>query len=350
MQKEDFSEILEKYLSGRATDEEIQIVEDWYSAMGASQSAKPGQGVNNEEQQGARYLANIMQHVGESERKGLEAPRSRFFLPAYVSAIAACILLIIAVVFLIPKKEAITGPATVAQESYGATWHEETNEGPKAKQLKLPDGSKVVLERNSSLRYSIEFDVLNREVFLEGEAFFEVNPDPLKPFMVYANDVITRVLGTSFTVRSYRHDEQVKVVVKTGKVSVFAHGDTTRNSAEEIILTPNQEMIYNRSEKLVQRRLVEEPQQIVSGQTENLRFEDAPLKEIIRAIEQVYGVEIEYDEEKFATCVLTTSVTSGGLYNRMDIITTAIGATYELKDDRIVINGSGCDHNIDKKH
>lgn len=61
-------------------------------------------------------------------------------------------------------------------------------------------------------------------------------------------------------------------------------------------------------------------------------------------------VEIEYDEEKFAICVLIILVISGGLYNCMDIIIIVIGVTYELKDDRIVINGFGCDHNIDKKY
>lgn len=350
MQKEDFREILEKYLSGRATEEEIQLVENWYSAMGDRYTAGFDPSVNDEKKQEARYLANIMQRIGNGGTKRMAVPRSRFFLPAYMSAIAACLLLLIVVAYLMPQKAALTIPEVAVQETYEATWQDLTNDGSKARQVSLPDGSKVVLEPKSSIRFLTRFDVSTREVFLEGEAFFEVIPDPQKPFMVYANDVITRVLGTSFTVRSFRNDQQVKVIVKTGKVSVFANGDTARSRPEEIILTPNQEMIYNRSDRLVQRRLVEEPQQIVKEQTENLRFEDAPLKEIIDAIEQVYGVEIEYDEKKFATCVLTTSVTSGGLYNRMDIITTAIGATYELKDDRIVINGSGCDHHFDKKH
>jgi transmembrane sensor len=66
------------------------------------------------------------------------------------------------------------------------------------------------------------------------------------------------------------------------------------------------------------------------------------------AIEKIYGVRIEYDENKFSSCTLTTALSGGGLYNRMDIITSAIGAKYELKDDRIVIEGAGCNYRLKK--
>ena len=95
----------------------------------------------------------------------------------------------------------------------------------------------------------------------------------------------------------------------------------------------------------VARRIVEKPQPMVSAEEmERLRFEEAPLQDVLEAIEKVYGVHIDYDADKFSSCTLTTSVSGGGLYNRMDIITSAIGAHYELKEDRIVISGTGCNY------
>jgi hypothetical protein len=73
-----------------------------------------------------------------------------------------------------------------------------------------------------------------------------------------------------------------------------------------------------------------------------MRFEDAPLKEVFDAIEKIYGVDIEYDQDQFAFCTITTSVSGGGLYNRMDIITSTIGAQYELDENRIIVKGTGC--------
>jgi transmembrane sensor len=233
----------------------------------------------------------------------------------------------------------------VLAESAAIAWTNMANTSDVVQTYDLPDGSNVTLQPNSSLKFSALFNASIREVQLEGEGFFDVIRNKDKPFIVYANDITTRVLGTSFTVRSFSEDKQVTVVVKTGKVSVLTRSSAIPSVTEETILTPNQEIVYNRAEKIVERRIVETPEPIVSEeQIDRMRFEEAPLNEIVEAIERVYGVNIVYDETKFATCILTTSISGRGLFNRMDIITTAIGATYELKEDRIVIRGAGCNH------
>jgi len=223
------------------------------------------------------------------------------------------------------------------------SWKHIANDDQVAQRYTLPDGSHVTLEPHSSMKFSSLFNVLVREVHLEGEGFFEVTNCKGTPFLVYANEVTTKVLGTSFTIRAFRQDKKVTVAVKTGRVSVYTKPAEAPDKTEEIILTPNQEVIYDRAEKVVAKRIVEKPEPIISvEEIERMRFEEAPLKEILEAIEKIYGVDIEYDEEQFASCMLTTSVSSGGLYNRMDIITSAIGAEYELNEERIVVKGTGC--------
>src|SRR5690606_35184035 len=90
------------------------------------------------------------------------------------------------------------------------------------------------------------------------------------------------------------------------------------------------------------RMIVSEPKAIIPAEEfDRMRFEGAPVKEIFDALEKVYGVDIAYDEEKFATCTLTTSISGQNIYNRLDIICKVIGASYEVKDGRIMIYGPG---------
>jgi hypothetical protein len=73
-----------------------------------------------------------------------------------------------------------------------------------------------------------------------------------------------------------------------------------------------------------------------------MRFEEVPVTEIFKALEKAYGVDIEFDEAIFSSCELTTVISSDDIYSRLNIICDAIGTSYTLKEDRIVIKSSGC--------
>ena len=340
MEQKDFREILNRYQSGRASEHEIQMVEKWYKKMGEQPVSPVGA---EEEILEEQYLVTIMGRVAKGAPQKQKS-KANILLQRYFVAVAASLVLLIVTLVVITKdireqKEPISG--NELREGSGG---DISNNSTTAQRHTLPDGSSVTLEPNSNIRFSSSFNISAREVRLEGEAFFEVVPSKNKPFLVYANDVTTKVLGTSFTVRSFQKDKHVTVAVKTGKVSVFAKSASS-DPTQEIILTPNQEVTYDRTERIAARRIVEKPQPMVSAEEmERLRFEEAPLQDVLEAIEKVYGVHIDYDADKFSSCTLTTSVSGGGLYNRMDIITSAIGAHYELKEDRIVISGTGCNY------
>jgi hypothetical protein len=127
-------------------------------------------------------------------------------------------------------------------------------------------------------------------------------------------------------------------------VSVLAGQDKRVDKVASLILTPNQEIIYNKQEEEIVRRLVETPLPVLPpAEIKRMRFKGASVKVVFEAIEKAYAVDIEFDETLFSACTLTTSISDGGLYNRLDIITSAIGAKYELKENRIVVSGAGCD-------
>lgn len=209
----------------------------------------------------------------------------------------------------------------------------------------LPDGSKALLKPKSRLSYNKTFEGKLREVYLEGEAFFEVIKNPKKPFMVYSNGLITKVLGTSFSVKAFESDKEVIVKVTTGKVSVYAQ-NTARNQDPEIngiVLTPNQKMIFGKENQRFSRTLVERPVVIITDkELQQFSFNDAPVEEIFLALEKAYGVKIIFDKDVVSTCHLTTSLTNENLFEKLDIICAGIEANYKVVDAQIIISSNGC--------
>lgn len=223
--------------------------------------------------------------------------------------------------------------------------HEVINTSNEPMLVGLSDGSSVTLEKNSRLSYSKDFTGVEREVFLSGEAFFDVTKNPAKPFVVYANELVTKVLGTSFSIKAFEEDQRVIVSVKTGKVSVFANKSKTTESlaAKGVTLIPNQRAIFSRTKETLSRTLVEQPQIVISKEElTHFTFTNAPVASIFEALKKAYGVEIRYDEEVLSGCRLTTSLSNETLYERLDVICEAIDATYKVIEDQVVIAGKRC--------
>ena len=211
--------------------------------------------------------------------------------------------------------------------------------------VSMPDGSKAILKPNSRLSYNESFAGLIREVYLSGEAFFDVRKNPGKPFLVYANGLTIKVLGTSFEVKAYEKDKQVTVMVKTGRVSVFAHQVTKNQDPETkgLVLTSNQKAIFGKEDEHLSRTLVERPTLLLSSrELEQFSFTNAPISQIFAALEKAYGVDIVFDEEVMTNCFLTTSLTNETLFEKLDIICEGLESTYKVVDAQVIISSKGC--------
>ncbi|MBB5286439.1 ferric-dicitrate binding protein FerR (iron transport regulator) [Rhabdobacter roseus] len=224
---------------------------------------------------------------------------------------------------------------------------EVVNEGTSPKSVALPDGSSALLSPRSRLSFPHEFEPNQRQVFLEGEAFFEVTKNADRPFRVQASELTTEVLGTSFTVRAYAKDADFKVVVKTGKVFVFSQSKTTEvptsREVEGLLLTPNQQALFDRRQIRLSRSLVEEPEVVVPPTVnQTFTYRGTPVKEVFEALEKAYGVEIIYDEEVLAACTITAELGEEPLFKKLDWICTILEATYQLRDGKIIVVGKPC--------
>ncbi len=335
-----FKEILDKYLQGACSDAERKFIDQWFENLHADVPVF----LPEDQEIEARMLIALKKRMYKTPA---DIKPIRMQRPWRFAAAAAVALAVLAFTYSWLKRDAVLEFASLAnQNNNTSSLKEVANNSFVPLEVILPDGSAITLQNGSSIQYDSVFVSATREVYLEGEAFFNVHRDVKRPFMVYAHDLVTKVLGTSFTITAFDRDENVTVKVKTGKVMVYTASKKQRGAEPSVenILTPNQQLVFSRSEKNTARSLVEQPEAIVPiEEVKRLRFEEAPVTEIWKALEKIYGIKIEFDEAAFAKCTLTTSISDGALYNRLDIICKAIGATYTLEEDQIRVTGAGCE-------
>ncbi|MFT3934574.1 MAG: FecR domain-containing protein [Chitinophagaceae bacterium] len=216
--------------------------------------------------------------------------------------------------------------------------------------VQLPDGSTVQLASDSRISYENHFDSMStRDVYLSGQAFFTVKKDPNHPFRVFANEIVAKVLGTSFTVRAFEKDTVIQVTVNTGKVSVYTQDQSSSKELAApgklggIIVTPNQRLLYEKGSQEFQKELLDNPVLIANiPGSKSMIYEDASLEKVFGDLTTDFGVNIVYDNELLKKCTVTANLSTESFYQRLDLICRAIGAKYEVIDAQVVIEASGC--------
>ncbi|WP_338876142.1 FecR family protein [Spirosoma sp. SC4-14] len=231
----------------------------------------------------------------------------------------------------------------------GVRLQEKVNNTAQIMNVVLNDGSVVTLQPKSRLSYPSQFEARSRTVYLNGEAFFDVVKNPAKPFLIYANQTVTQVLGTSFLVRAYDNEQNVVVTVRTGRVSVYKQQDFEKaqqlgsQKILGVILMPNQQMTLNLDNNRLQKQSVEQPRALQPEMVKQEQvYEDAPVAKVFENIERAYGVKLLYTKEDLSACLVNITFSNESLLERLEVICQTIGATYEVQDGQIVINSKGC--------
>ena len=168
---------------------------------------------------------------------------------------------------------------------YGKTFH-----------LVLSDGTKIHLNAGSSLKYPVKFiHGKERQVFLEGEAFFDVAKDAKHPFIVNSNKLNIRVLGTSFNINSYPEDDNINTVLVEGSVSIYPEDESYKNNTSSL-LKPGYKASWNKNKKEINLDKVDT--NIYTAWTKGkLIFLDMPFKNIRKKLERKYNVKIINNNE-----------------------------------------------------
>ncbi|MBN8824957.1 MAG: FecR family protein [Spirosoma sp.] len=235
------------------------------------------------------------------------------------------------------------------QRVAGQSFVEHTNQTHTWQLVRLADGTRVTLEPHARLSYPEPFSATKRQVYLSGTAFFDVAKDAKRPFLVYANELVTKVLGTSFIVKAPDRSAQTIVEVKEGRVSVMEAANDPAQQLESsreltgLILTANQKVIFERDQERMVKTLRDVPEVVSSAnQTPTFQFKDTPISEVLTELEQAYQVDILFDKDVLSHCPLTATLTDQPLFEKLTVICEAIGAHYEVLDGQIVVDSKGC--------
>lgn len=363
----DIDRLLEKLAAGTTTDEEAQILFAWlqqhrdqwifsmyaeylvrlekdHHTRGSGQAKSTLKQIHNriEQEQTNRQVGSAR------EVKVLAHRPTRYY---YLTA-AAAVLVLGMVGWWYAQYDSPVHQQVATQGTLPTGIVEKINTESGVMPVALPDGSSVWLYPKSRLRYASSFNGPQRKVSLWGKAFFEVSRDPTRPFIVSAREMVTEVLGTSFTVEAYENQASFLVTVKTGKVSV----STQRQFAESqspgqnpgIDVVANQQAVFNRSTQAFASSAVEPEQraELIPAHPTTYRFREAPVGEILATLSRDYHTPIQWDKEILTGCALTTTLTDKPFFEKLRIICEGVGpgTYYTLEGESIQVISQGCNN------
>lgn len=310
MEQAQISKLLDKYIAGNCTPEEERAVQHWLDS-------RPQQGGEWKAMSAAaqqEYLAGLfhdvkqtigkdegVQHAGRDDAGVMHMKASRRSWYAGLR-IAAVLLVVLGVTLLYLFR----GSLMPQQLHTVTTAHRET------KRIVLPDSSVVVLNSGSRLSYAEDWK--DREVLLEGEAYFEVQASPEHPFVIKSGELRTRVLGTNFNISAYPGDKRISVGVMTGKVEL-----SKLRSGDKLLVTSGEKAVYDRQEDKISREETAEADKVLVASGEvgvydrqknrishegtkdtlynawmegQLNFYRTPLSDVTAALERTFGIRI----------------------------------------------------------
>ncbi|MBC6611951.1 FecR domain-containing protein [Hymenobacter sp. BT507] len=352
MTEAEFEDLLQRYLDGTSQPGERELIEQWSNQLGEPENfVLPP----TEREQVRAAMWRQIEHLTQGRSgngptdhtltgKELHHSTSFWRMPVVRWLAAALLILGVALAVVLPQ----TWKSTLAPSTMAVEWTQHHNKGKKTELLTLSDGSRVTLFPGSSLHYRPGLIGSRREVRLQGEAFFQVAKNPDRPFLVYTDQLVTTVLGTSFRVKAYAGRKN-EVAVQEGRVSVQLRrgadlsATPVQPATEGVILLPNQQVMYSAlTPRPLRKQLVQNPVVLVP---QTFTFDKQPVSKVLQALEKAYGVELVYDEAKVANCTITITFyqESESLYDRLDVLSKALGASYSLADNaRILFHSDGC--------
>lgn len=168
----------------------------------------------------------------------------------------------------------------------------------KRTQITLPDNSKIWLNSGSKLVYPVTFSNKKREVFLEGEALFEVTHNTNQPFYVISRDIQIKVLGTVFNVSAYRDDEFTSTVLEKGSVELKYKSNTLLKQSK-LQITPGTLAIYDPAKKAIQQQKVD-TRYYTSWRDGIFIFESEPLVNITKKLSRYYNIKVTLKNQKLS--------------------------------------------------
>jgi len=209
----------------------------------------------------------------------------------------------------------------------------EADAGEQQSQL-LADGSTVYLNGDSRLKYKINSEANERQLYLEGEAFFDVARDETKPFVIGLEDSQVQVLGTSFNIKAYPEDGQISTSVLTGRVAFEA------SRSESLILVPGNKGVIDKDKNSIAKLDVDNSMDI-AWMDKALHFENTSLSDIAKSLYRMYGVTIKLVDGSLKDLRITAEFENEDINEIFKILEMTNEFSYKIEGDVVMLGKSG---------
>lgn len=308
--------LIKKYQSGKCTEEEKRLLESWYAFRNPDT-------IN---QLNAQEFQEDLLLIGQGLPLASVPEKKTISWPKIISAAASLLLIATAYLFYPILKDALPGTEMVSLRS----------PLKQTRELVLPDKSQVWINAQSTLKYPALFKGDSREVFLSGEAYFDISHND-KPFIIHTGKLSVTVLGTAFNIKEDKIEGSVTVTVARGKVRV-ANGNQILG-----VITPNEQIKFDLQNNRYSKQTVN-ALHVTPWKKIDLSFEDVTFEEAARQIEARYNVKVIFKNSGLKNCRFTgASINGESISQVLDVICTFNQATYQLNaDGTVLIDGPGC--------
>ena len=202
--------------------------------------------------------------------------------------------------------------------------------------ITLGDGTIIKLNSDSKLKFPKSFSEDVREIYFEGEAFFDVSKDPSRPFIIKTNDLQINVLGTSFNVNSIDRENRVEVGVLTGKVSVSLISDNSEDSKETAILLPYEKGVFDKVNSKIRKEKFDSGRDL-AWKDGIILFKEAEFDKVVERLERWYGFEFVTSQVKSMETKLTGRYEDKSLEFVLGGICYSLGISYEIDMENKIV-------------
>lgn len=319
MDKHYFLELLHKYLKDEATNEEHQFLLSYYNLFQSDPDVLALLSQEKKEELKSQMHTTIWQNISRAEQlvENVKPMSVR-------QIVAAAILLAICTIgIFFMRNESAKNETVVAK----------VNQQKINRLVRLPDGSTVIISSGSKLNYPSSFDGLaRREVYLEGQAFFDIKHNASKPFIVHTGQLETTVLGTAFNIKAFLGDIDITVTVIRGKVKVSDQNKTLG------ILLPHQQIICNKQKANPTLKTVD-TDTYLDWKAQDLLFDDVTVAEAAELLEERFNVNITFSDQLIKSNRFTTTFLKG---ESLEQVLTSIcefnGAVYQYDKEKATLS------------
>lgn len=301
--------LLEKFFSGQSTEEENNVLSKIFKDGGEDifdEYCRRKWAEND-----CRIPTSVKARIRQSLFTKMPRVKWRRVIASASAVLAAAVILFMCMLWSRPSENAAPEIFEIVAER-----------GQKSS-VTLPDGSRVMINSASTISYTSDYNVKERNVFLSGEAYFDVASNADIPFVVHADKVSVTALGTEFNVKAYAEDPYVVTTLVEG-------GVRTEAGTQYELLTRAQEASYNKEADVLLAYDVKDISRAVPWIRNELLFENESLADIAVTLERMYNVTIVFEDEAAKGYSYTGLIRNNSLQNVLELISSTSPVGYKM--------------------